>query len=335
MAVLWWAAERIDGVREMQLRTRVVLGCVGAMAWAAAIAIFFPDFFGGPMVDMDVRLVPIWLDHTSEFVPVASHERPMVVSLHMASSLLAVPAAVTCALRGDPTRRSGWRFLLGASLWFAGLTLFLHGRWALYLHLLVPIPLAWLLGRLVKSADTVGPPLLRTAAKVGSVTVVATFPFLFAVPLARVEAQAEGSGARSPTSCTASTIVPFLRQLESRRGAGIVLAPADWGPEIVFRTGHRAVASPYHRNANGLLDSHSFMSATDERAARAIAAQRGIDWVATCRQQPWFPVVGADEGRTLYGRLSAGQPPSWLRTVTLPDSLARSFRLFEVIERTP
>ena len=74
------------------------------------------------------------------------------------------------------------------------------------------------------------------------------------------------------------------------------------------------------------------MSTTDERVARAIAAQRGIDWVVTCRQQPWFPVVEVNEDRALYARLSADQGPSWLRPVALPDSLARSFRVFEVIE---
>ena len=196
------------------------------MVWAAAIAVLFPDFFGGPMVEMDARLGPMWLERTSEFVPVADQPRPLVVALHLASSLLAVPTAVACAVWGEPTRRSRWWFLLGASLWFAGLTIFLHGRWALYLHILIPIPLAWLLGRLVELADTAGPSLLRTAGKVASVTTLAAFPFLFALPLALAETKAGEVGGRSPTMCTASAIVPFLQQVESRQGAGTLLAPA-------------------------------------------------------------------------------------------------------------
>lgn len=330
---LWWAFERLEDGGEARLGARLALAFGGAVALAGTIAILFPRFFGGPMVGMDARLASIWLARTSEFVPVAGHPRALVVSLHLASSLLAIPAAVVCAAWGERPVRGRWRLLLGACLWFAGMALFLHGRWALYLHLLVPIPLAWLLGKLVTAVARARLALLRPAAHAGSVIVFALFPLVFALPLARAEAV--GSGAQTstgtPTSCSASPLVPFLKELENRRGAGTLLAPADWGPEIAFRTGHRVVASPYHRNAAGLLDSHAFMAATDEGVARRIADRRGIDWVLVCNTHDWFPVVDGSGPGSLHAALTTGGGPSWLRTVSLPESLAGTFHVYEVV----
>lgn len=323
----WWAAEQLESRRQTRPRTRLWLGLAGVLAWSAAIAATFPDFFGGPMVHLDPRLAAIWLDQVSEFVPIVDQSRAYVVWLHLASALVAIPTAVVCAMRAGPRGRSRWWLLVGTCAWFTGLAVFVQGRWALYLHLLVSIPLAWLLGRLLGAASRLRAPLIRPAVNVASAVGFAALPLLFAVPFAGAEA-VEHAGAG--TACTASGIVPTLRDLELTRGAGTVLAPADWGPEIVFKTGHRAVASPYHRNAEGLLDSYAFMSATDQQAARSIAARRGIDWIVMCTGRPWFPVVESDARETLYGQLSAGDVPPWLRVVALPDSLARSFRIFEV-----
>lgn len=336
LAVLWWAAQVADRARSPSAWARVAWVCVGAAVGATLMALVFPRFFGGPMVEVDGRLPAIWLDRTSEFVPVAEHGRPLVVALHLASSLLAVPAAAWQAVRGDPRKRGRWWFLLGLSVWFVGLTLLLHGRWALYLHLIVPIPLAWLLGRIVRSAAAPSHPgLLRAAMNVGAAVGVMAFPFVLALPLARAEATEGGSRTVPPARCAASPMVPFLTELERDRGRGTVLAPADWGPEIVFRTGHRAVASPYHRNAHGLLDSHAFMAATDDRTALSIARRRGIDWVVMCRDRPWFPFVVSGAAPTLHAQLSASRSPPWLTAVTLPGDLAGSFLVYEVTRREP
>lgn len=329
LAVMWWGAHVAERVRRPEGWVRLAWVCAGAAVWALLMALAFPRFFGGPMVDMDARLTGIWLDQISEFVPVGERGRPLVVALHLASSLLALPAAAYQSVRGDPRSRASWRFLLGLSLWFVGLMVFLQGRWALYLHLLVPIPLAWLLGRILSLAPS-RPAVVRAATKVCAAVVVMTFPFVFALPLARVEAKGSGGPRTAPTRCFVSPIIPFLADLAHDRGPGIVLAPVDWGPEIVFRTGHRVVASPYHRNVRGLLDSHAFMSATDDGTALSIARQRDIDWIVMCRDRLWFPVVASAGGSTLHARLSEGRSPPWLTPVTLPADVAGSFLVFAV-----
>lgn len=331
LAVMWGG---IAGLAERgrspspQARLAWVVG--GAVLCASLMALMFPPFFGGPMVEVDARLPAIWLDRTSEFLPVAEHGRLLVVALHLTSSLLAVPVAAWLALKGDRAQRAGWLFLFGLFVWYMALTLFLHGRWALYLHLLVAIPLAWLIGRIVSSPALSRWRWIRAMAHVGAVVGIMSLPVVLALALARAEEPRGGSGAMAVAECSAAAIVPYLDELARDRGPGTVLAPADWGPEIAFRTPHRAVASPYHRNASGLLDSHTFMSATDDANARSIAEQRGIDWVVMCRHQPWFPIVTAGDEPTLHARLSESRSPSWLSEVPVPGNLGPALMVFEV-----
>ena len=331
IALFWMVAARLPERWVEGIHGRLLSGLGGLTVIAGSMRLLYPDFFGGPMVEMNPELASVWLRYTSEFVPVASGTPLSVKALHLTSALLAIPLALLYAASGDRQRHDRWTFLVCAALWFAGLTLFLHGRWALYLHLLVPIPLGALIGRTVEWAKNLSSGLARVTVNVGSVALVALAPLLLAASLAAAE-----SGQDTPvtvrTDCRASRLVPFLGSLEQDRGPGIVLAPADWGPEIVFRTAHRAVASPYHRNAEGLLDSRAFMAATDPSTSRRIADRRGIDWVIVCLGHDWFPRLGLRNASILYSRLSSSRQPTWLRRVTLPDSLSGSFAIYEVDE---
>ncbi|NNF13735.1 MAG: hypothetical protein HKN72_10940 [Gemmatimonadetes bacterium] len=329
LAVMWGGIVSIsDRGRSPGSLARLGWLCGGAIVCATLMALLFPPFFGGPMVEIDARLPAIWLDQTSEFLPVAEHGRLLVVVLHLTSSLLAVPVLLWQAARGDREKRSGWLFLLGLFVWFMALTLFLHGRWALYLHLLVSIPLAYFIGRLVTWPAPSQSVWVRAVVHVGAVVGVMSLPVVLALTLARAEGAPGGS--RASAECSASSIVPFLGELARDRRPGTVLAPADWGPEIVFRTPHQAVASPYHRNATGLLDSHTFMSATDDMTALSIAQERGIDWVVLCRDRPWFPVVTDGAEPTLHARLSGLRSPSWLTAVPLPGDVDGPLMVYEV-----
>ena len=330
VGLAWWVVEAWERRAGMGRWRRLLTGAAAVLSVSAGMALMFPGFFGGPMAGMDSRLPEIWLEHTSEFVPVVAATSISVVVLHLASSALALPAALTCALRVDRERACGWALLVGTLFWFLGLTLFVHGRWAFYLHLLVPIPLGWLTGRVLLLARRIGDGPTRAVVDVGSVSIVALAPVLLAVPFAHAE-ETDEVGRAQNSRCVASSVVPFLRKLEQTHGPGIILAPADWGSEIVFRTRHRAVASPYHRNAAGLLDSHSFMAAVDLSKARDVAERRAIDWVVACTARSWFPVVQGDENGTLYSRLRANWTPAWLTPVALPDSMPESLRIFAVV----
>ena len=68
---------------------------------------------------------------------------------------------------------------------------------------------------------------------------------------------------------------------------GIVLAPPTLGPHILHYTPHSVVSAAFHRNTEGTLDALTFYE-DDEQRARAIVAQRNVDYVVGC---PAIPAI--------------------------------------------
>jgi hypothetical protein len=106
----------------------------------------------------------------------------------------------------------------------------------------------------------------------------------------------------------------------------------DHGPEILYRTRHAVVGTPYHRNAAGIWDSYRLFAAPTEAESHAIIARRGIDLLLICpsraERQFFTQETGADN---FYTRLVAGAVPAWLAQVPIKPGNADGFRLFRVI----
>lgn len=105
---------------------------------------------------------------------------------------------------------------------------------------------------------------------------------------------------------------------------GLLLANADVGPELLFRTPHSVFSIPNHRTQPGYATAYAVMtgSATD---ARARFDATGADYVLTCTL---FPGEWATDDETAFVHsLAGGDTPDWLTEIPLPDE-AGSFRLF-------
>ena len=102
------------------------------------------------------------------------------------------------------------------------------------------------------------------------------------------------------------------------------------GPELLYRTRHEVIGTPYHRNDRGILDTYDFFSAADPATALAIATRRQIDLVLICptgSERLFHAREGED---VLLDRLSREQAPPWLVPVELPQTVATAYRLFEM-----
>jgi hypothetical protein len=93
---------------------------------------------------------------------------------------------------------------------------------------------------------------------------------------------------------------------------GRVLALIDQGPYILAYTHHSAIGGPYHRDADGILDTYAAFTGTPMQSA-AIMARRGIDYVAICRPAPDFAFYRAhDGGKGVLSLLAGGKRVAWL-----------------------
>jgi hypothetical protein len=329
VALFWWGVVATGWGRSLLHRA---VGCLGAaVLLAGGLSIPFPGLIRGPLVDVDPRIVPIWLDHVAEYVTLLE-SGPRVLVMGIGSLVFALPGAWMAYRAGDDRPRWAWGLILGALGWFAFLGL-VHGtRWAYYVSLIAPIPYSWLAARVFVRARAARSTLVKAAVEVGAVALLS-----LAVPLSVAVA---GSVAPRPdtkvafeAACPERELHRVLAALPSVRPGAAMLAPLWWGPEIVFRTELNVVSTPYHRNDQGILASRDLMLARSEEEVRAGLTAREIDYVLICRDQDWAPVLDGELSGSLFERLQRRDPPPPLREVQLPQALSDRFGLWRVDTR--
>jgi hypothetical protein len=315
-----------------------------AILGGGLLLLLFPGVQGGPFSAIHPDLVPLWLDHVIEFAPA---DRFGVGPWGLVSTLpgLLGLALVVLAV-ADPRRRrlkevvprgegvmEGWMVLALVALWLLSLSLFGQVRWTQYLHVPAVLGLAALLGMLLDRVD------LGIESKIGRagfrVALVVLFFIIF--PVVPALSQGEKNGMDATRPCSPGPLVEELSSFDGPHGRRLrVLAPVFWGPELIFRAGVDVVASPYHRNAQGMLDSYGIMAATESEKAWEAMQERGIDAVVFCAGEDWVPVVPRDSVGTFYHALVEDRPPPWLEGVSLSEG-KEGFRIFRVttVEEVP
>ncbi len=93
---------------------------------------------------------------------------------------------------------------------------------------------------------------------------------------------------------------------------------ADLSPRLITITHHRAIAGPYHRNGEAIVDSMKlFRGNADE--ARAILGKYHADYLMTCPMMSQATVFESEAPKGFYVQIEKGQVPSWLERVELPN----------------
>ena len=338
VAVFW------RGVSLIEARTnwaaafsgRAGVALAGALLVLLATWLFVPKLLQGPHADVAPRVVEVWFRKVSEVRPLLLAAQPLKsareVLFFLGPALLAVPFVVFLVRSSEGARRHQWLFVAGGLTLFVPLALY-QARWATFAEIFVVPAYAALvlavlarLDRLQTSAN-----LLRALTRALTVVLFAVWALLAAVFLHGLERGSKGEvAAAERAKCPIGRMSRFLGAGGLAEPPRRILSFVFLGPEILYRTPHHVVATPYHRNSAGILDTYDALKAVDDAKARAIVRRRQIDWLLICskgKEQRWYRGRGGDE--TLFDRLKARRPPAWLVPLKLPDELS-AFGLYAV-----
>jgi hypothetical protein len=282
-----------------------VMACCGGVA-VVAVLLLFPVLRGGPFGTVDPTVREIWLYQVAELKPVTDYQSATWPIMVLTPIVLGLIAGVILSVRRD-------RHAMLLTGWLVTYGILTVGqiRWGLFAHLLaLPLLLAavapvydWL-GR--RSTATVLRPLFLVA-------------LIVAVP---VTVTLIGSSGDDQLDCPVGGGAAAVAGL----GGTTVLASQDLGPETMYRSDHNVIATPYHRNEQGILFVREVMSMPPEEA-RPVLATRDVGIILLCpgRNDLTRP---PDPSGTLYEALVDGPAPSWVTPVDNP--VDNDFILYEV-----
>jgi hypothetical protein len=101
--------------------------------------------------------------------------------------------------------------------------------------------------------------------------------------------------------------------------AATILTFVDFGPRLITVTHHRAIAGPYHRNQQAILDVHHAFRGTAE-TAHEVMQRHGATMLLLCPGMSESTIYAAEANKGFYMQLMRGQVPAWLQPVDLPKN---------------
>ena len=292
----------------------------GAAVPGVVMAVLFPDFFRGPMIDFSPAAVA-WLATLSEFEPLwpGSARQASAFLLQLGPSLIAIVWCVGQIAFGASGRKPLWLALLLGNAVFLWLALG-AGRWAQHANLFAALPWAMALGAAARRPR-------RLVGKAGAVTLLLVGHVYAALAL-RPAALAEPAPAGG--HCDWRPVAATLRQ--AWPDGGVLFSYLFAGGELIWRTPFAVVGAPY-QNAESLADTEAVFNALDDDVARAVLTRRRVDLLLLCDDDAEAAGYRRRGEAIFHNRLLAGRLPPWLRPVELTAAQAGRARLFQLVPR--
>jgi hypothetical protein len=302
---------------------RIALAALAAALLAGAFALLWPHCLGRPE-GSSPELEQLWLNRVREAMPVWRH------GARTAALIVTLPAAGLIGYglmlwrhRREPTKLVGWLSLALPALLAAALLLWQTraGPAAQLLSIPGATALAWTILLWLQSLRSL---VLRVALALTAIFIVsglATSYITGAFPqeVSEHRQRINLANARCPTL---QALHPVAQQ-----PPGTVLTFVDLGPRLIAVTPHNAIAGPYHRNADQIIDVMRTWRGDSEQA-RAMIERYRVDYVLICPNLSESTIYRVEAPSGFYAQLAAGRVPAWLTEVTLPeDSPYRMWRV--------
>jgi len=347
LLVAFWAA--VSAARSQGLLTppghtvRTVFALAGASASIVVVLGLFPDAVRGPLADLHPDVLYI-LDEILEFqrIPDFAH-----FLTYLGAGTIALVWALWRVKDVWPTEQRYPWLMIAVVLGIYGIIAFNWVRGSIYVGAVSCIALADAAASLNATCDRAYSGLKRSLIKVPAMTVLlggtlglgaagifASLP----APVGTASNQPEPvMGPDDPRPCPIKSLSRHLNGPPWADRPRLILASANFGPELVYRTPHAVTASMHHPNAAGILDNVRILGATSETRALDIITKHGIDLIVLCRfGRKGGYIQGRGDPNILYRRLIEDRAPVWVEPVPLPADLDRSFRMFQVVvSQTP
>ncbi|WP_054156343.1 hypothetical protein [Rhizobium sp. AAP43] len=309
-----------------------VLAGIGLLVAGAAISVA-PQCLQNPLNELDPLLHTLWLNGVIEarsfFAQLA--EEPATIGVFYAVGFFAIAVCVFRVVDGDRLVQHG---ILLALLFVSFLVALVQVRGGIFANLLAIPPLALLISELRGKAND--QPEHLGAGLLFALTAFLSVPSVWGLGGVMVAEGTAGVSSRLKDIFATQPAVEAKPACETpdafaalaREPATLVVAPSDYGAEILRFTHHRALTGPYHRNQAGMLtEIHIGLATPEEAPAFLRGVKAGI--LAFCPDEGQTQRIAETKPDGLYATLGRGVVPAYLVPITAKG--ATSLQIYRVV----
>jgi hypothetical protein len=313
MVAAGWLAWLLPQLQRDAWQLRLGAAAIGGVLLAVGFALLAPQCLGRPE-QVSPELYNSWLSKINEFKPLYTKDWQLIIGT-LVLPLVGVIGAVVATLRARGTPQ----FAVWAPVALISLTSMLLLLWQTRMGAaaqLTAVPgataLAWLLVPALRRSTSI---LMRTIGVVVVILLISGLGVQFILgkipgnkPTARSKA-IDRANARCPT-------LPAMAPI-AKLPATTIFTFVDLGPRLITVTPHKAIAGPYHRNGDAILDVHHAFDGTPANA-QAIIKRHRATLLMTCPNMSESTVYRARSPKGFYSQLATGRKFDWLEPVPLP-----------------
>ena len=292
---------------------RVALAFTAGALVACFFSLAWPQCLGRPE-QISPELERLWFSNISEAKPIYTRNWPTILS----------SAVLTVGLCGSfwalwrhrrEERGAAWATIALMSLG-SGLLVLWQTR-AAPSALMFSVPGAAAIGWAVLPRLRNHPSMLvRTLGTVAAFLVVSGLGVqLVAGSLPNPDATSPGMKRVKRANASCPTL-PSMRPVALLPKA-TVLTFVDLGPRLITITHHDAIAGPYHRNGDAIIDIQRAFRGSPE-VAREVARKHGATLLLICPNMSESTIYKSQSPNGFYMQLVGGKTPDWLDRVALP-----------------
>ncbi len=294
-----------------------------ALAGAAALGIFYfsaPQCVGGAFGQLDPLVHDYWLVHVREGLPIWDQPGREIISLFGGSIIVGLGCLAYIKWRRSDVMAEDKLFLLAyAFLWALIVSLMVQRAASVAAVYALPL-VGWAVHHAFLGARELKSPIIRIFATASVVFLILPGPLFLGLVNAidsgdeDNEAEQVASSTDEP-ACDSSSSLAKLNALPQ----STILAPFDFGPEILVQTPHNVLATSHHRNDAAMADQIRIFASSPEKA-RDILEARNVRYIAICPGESELNMYAAKHPDGLWAKLSKAEPLDWLHPVHLRDS---------------
>lgn len=307
----------------------IALGFAGT----AALSIFYtsaPQCVGSAFSELDPLVHDYWLVNVREGMPVWDQPGKEIISLFGGSIIVGLGCLFYIQWkRRDAVDKDKLFLLAYALIWAFAVSLLVQRAAAVAAIYAMPF-VGWAVHHAFRSAREIKRPASRILATVAVVFLILPGPLLLGAVNAVTgqDEKDDGEEALSAAAAPACDSHVSLAQLNALPQSNII-APFDFGPEILVQTPHNVLATSHHRNDAAMADQIRIFTSKPE-LARDIIEARNIRYIAICPDESELKLYANKHPDGLWSKISKKEQLEWLQPVHLRDS---SLSLWRVVPK--